>query len=165
MVRQVDVTDREQMVRLVSELRERCGDVHGIVHAAGVVAGPSFALLPDLTRAECEQQFQAKVQGLRLLTELFADIPLDFALAASSVATTCASSTPTASQLLRIAEKLCDLCTRSMRTVRSGCLRASAVRSRWKRSGVMVGGTECVGRPGHTQDRTPRSCRGGVSRH
>ena len=86
-VRRADVADREQMAQLATEMCERFGQVHGIVHAAGVVTGASFALLPDLARAECERQFRAKLRGLRLLAELFADESLDFVLTTSSLAT------------------------------------------------------------------------------
>jgi hypothetical protein len=46
-------TDRAQMIALATELRDRVGTINGIVHAAGVVAGPSFALLRDLRPADC----------------------------------------------------------------------------------------------------------------
>jgi acyl transferase domain-containing protein len=85
MVCRADVTDRGDMTSLSAQIRERFGPVNGIVHAAGIVSGPSFALLRDLRPADCAQQFHVRVAGLRLLAEVFAGDEPDFVIATSSL--------------------------------------------------------------------------------
>ncbi|MEK8051131.1 amino acid adenylation domain-containing protein [Ideonella sp. DXS22W] len=83
-----DVTDVAAMQVLAADLRQRYGAVHGVVHAAGVLAGASFAPFSQLTRAACEQQFGPKLRGAQVLADCFdADGGLDFFLPVSSIST------------------------------------------------------------------------------
>jgi acyl transferase domain-containing protein len=82
-----DVGDPRQVQRAVSEARARFGDIHGVIHAAGLLGPESFAPIQDLSRADCERLFAAKVRGLLALEEALAEPALDFWLLTSSLST------------------------------------------------------------------------------
>ncbi len=87
MIAAVDTADRDGMQKLIQSAKQRFGDIHGVIHAAGVVSGPSMDLLQNLDREKCELQFHPKVRGLLLLKELFDGDSLDFIMPISSVST------------------------------------------------------------------------------
>ncbi|HEY7170340.1 MAG TPA: SDR family NAD(P)-dependent oxidoreductase [Vicinamibacterales bacterium] len=75
-----DVANRDDMARIVRELQSN-GVLRGIVHAAGIVTPTPAA---ELTAADLDAAFRAKVDGAWLLHELTADLPLDFFVLFSS---------------------------------------------------------------------------------
>jgi acyl transferase domain-containing protein len=85
-VRAIDVADQAQMTALVRETEARFGRVDGVVHAAGVTHGGTFAPLAELDRAACEAQFAAKIAGVEALEAALAGRRLDFCVLASSLA-------------------------------------------------------------------------------
>ncbi len=85
MAEAVDVSDREAMERIVKQVEETLGSINGIVHAAGLVGGASFALSSDITIHQCRQQFAAKVTGVNNLAAIFSGRKLDFCLLTSSL--------------------------------------------------------------------------------
>jgi acyl transferase domain-containing protein/acyl carrier protein len=81
-----DVADRVQMQAVVEQAEKRFGKIQGVLHAAGIVKGPSFSALNRLQQQDCEQQFHAKINGVLVLDELFATRRPDFIIAMSSLA-------------------------------------------------------------------------------
>jgi acyl carrier protein len=70
---------------VLDQARSRFGDIHGVIHGAGTIAGESFFGV-DLTKPSgCELHFKPKVRGLLVLDRLFAGTPLDFVLLVSSL--------------------------------------------------------------------------------
>jgi acyl transferase domain-containing protein/acyl carrier protein len=81
---QADVADRTCMQAVRARIAERFGSdvVHGIVHAAGL-AGGGLMQLED--SAGDTRNLRAKVDGTRLLAELFGSAALDFMVLCSSL--------------------------------------------------------------------------------
>jgi acyl transferase domain-containing protein len=77
-----DVTDIASMRRVVHDARAQFGAIHGVVHAAGILAD---GLLAMKTRAEMEAMLAPKVRGALVLDDVFGDSPLDFFVAFSSI--------------------------------------------------------------------------------
>ena len=79
----VDVADRDALAALLRELGGSAPPLRGVVHAAGV---PGYADIEHLTRDEVYAVLRPKVHGAWTLHELTRDIPLDFFVAFSSIA-------------------------------------------------------------------------------
>ncbi|MGA9526404.1 MAG: type I polyketide synthase, partial [Myxococcaceae bacterium] len=88
MVASADVTNLDDMTRVVGEARSRFGKIHGVVHAAGVVAD---APLQAKTLAQVEEVFAPKVHGTEILDALFPPAELDFLVLFSSTSTVLAA--------------------------------------------------------------------------
>jgi acyl transferase domain-containing protein/acyl carrier protein len=82
LVLQADVTDLAQMQTVKTQIFERFGTLHGIIHAAGVAGGGMMQLK---TRAAAEQVLAPKVQGTLVLAEVFQELSLDFWVLCSSL--------------------------------------------------------------------------------
>lgn len=82
MVLRADVTDRAQMQAVKTQILERFGTLHGIIHAAGVAGGGMIQLK---SRAAVEPILAPKVQGTLVLASLFQESPLDFWVLCSSL--------------------------------------------------------------------------------
>jgi amino acid adenylation domain-containing protein len=80
---QADVAVREEMESAIARAKERFGTIHGVIHAAGVVAPTA---VPDALPEICELQFRPKVEGLAVLAEVLRAERLDFCLVTSSLA-------------------------------------------------------------------------------
>jgi acyl carrier protein len=65
--------------------RERFGEIHGIIHAAGLVGEQTVSAISEMGREECERLFRAKVYGPLVLERIFRDTELDFVLLVSSL--------------------------------------------------------------------------------
>jgi non-ribosomal peptide synthase protein (TIGR01720 family) len=78
-----DVASQEQMREVVTQAYERFGELHGVIHAAGIV---QEEFLGEVSRAKCEQCFRPKVQGLYVLEEILQGKELDFCVLMSSLA-------------------------------------------------------------------------------
>jgi NAD(P)-dependent dehydrogenase (short-subunit alcohol dehydrogenase family) len=82
MVASADVANRDQMEKVLRMARERFGEIHGVVHSAGVPAGGII----ELKTLEATSTILApKVQGTMVLDDLFADAELDFVVLCSSL--------------------------------------------------------------------------------
>ena len=77
-----DVANDEEMARAVVEAEQQFGEIHGVVHAAGV---PGGGVLERQTRSSLETVMAPKVIGTRILDKLFRDRQLDFLLLCSSL--------------------------------------------------------------------------------
>ncbi|MEC4816771.1 MAG: SDR family oxidoreductase, partial [Scytonema sp. PMC 1069.18] len=85
MYQAVDVTDVDGMHSLMENIRNRFGNLHGVIHAAGVQDNHTFKLLqktPDKVR----RVLAPKVQGTILLDNLTQNEPLKFFIVTSSAA-------------------------------------------------------------------------------
>jgi acyl transferase domain-containing protein len=78
----VDVTDCAGMRSLLTQVRQRFGAIHGVVHAAGVL---NDGLLQLRSRDEMLAVLAPKVRGALLLAEILRDEPLDFFVLCSSM--------------------------------------------------------------------------------
>ncbi|MGF1469581.1 MAG: beta-ketoacyl synthase N-terminal-like domain-containing protein [Sandaracinaceae bacterium] len=84
MVASADVTNPEEMAEVVEAARARFGRIRGVLHAAGTVDDDLIALK---TQESVEDVFTPKIQGTRVLADLFADDELDFLVLFSSTST------------------------------------------------------------------------------
>ena len=80
-----DVANLAQMKEAVAQAQQQFGQLHGVIHAAGIVGGKSFDAIAQLNKTNCEQQFQSKVYGLLVLEEILQGKKLDFCLLMSSL--------------------------------------------------------------------------------
>jgi len=84
MIVSADVADQAAVTEAINQVEQRFGQVHGVIHGAGV---PGGGLLERRGRDEAARVFAAKVRGTLVLDECFADRPeLDFLLLFSSEA-------------------------------------------------------------------------------
>jgi len=83
-VQRADVSDFDQMRRVIDETERAFGTLHGVIHGAGKVHGALRALegIDDQTRRE---HFLPKVQGTQVLDRVLAGRQLDFCLLMSSL--------------------------------------------------------------------------------
>ncbi|MEW6742821.1 MAG: SDR family NAD(P)-dependent oxidoreductase [Planctomycetota bacterium] len=86
MVRGADVADAEEMRSVIEEVQQRFGALNGVIHAAGVVRGRSFAPLQELHRDACEEQFKPKLGGVLALEKALEGRSIDFCMLVSSLA-------------------------------------------------------------------------------
>lgn len=84
MVAGADVASEEQMRKVVSQTLKRYGDIHGVIHAAGIAGEKAVKMIPEVTRDDCEAQFRSKVYGLYALEKVLGDRRLDTRLLFSS---------------------------------------------------------------------------------
>ncbi|PLZ17189.1 SDR family NAD(P)-dependent oxidoreductase [Fischerella thermalis] len=77
-----DVTNYEQMQSAVAQSLENFGEIHGVIHAAGV-AGSGIVQLKTLEIVN--SVFAPKLQGTLVLNEVLQDINLDFLVLCSSL--------------------------------------------------------------------------------
>ncbi|MCB9592019.1 MAG: SDR family NAD(P)-dependent oxidoreductase [Sandaracinaceae bacterium] len=85
MVATADVTNVLELRDAVAAARERFGDVHGVLHTAGVIDDELIALK---TQQSVEDVFTPKIQGTLVLQDVFEDQPpLDFLVLFSSTST------------------------------------------------------------------------------
>jgi acyl transferase domain-containing protein/acyl carrier protein len=79
-----DVADESQMRSIMAQLYERFGELHGVIHAAGIAGEKTVKLIPDVDPAGCEIHFQGKVYGSYILERVLHNKELDFCLLFSS---------------------------------------------------------------------------------
>ncbi|MCA1592426.1 MAG: SDR family NAD(P)-dependent oxidoreductase, partial [Acidobacteria bacterium] len=85
LVLSADVASYDQMQNVLMRTDERFGDLHGVIHAAGLVTEDAFQPVRQIDRATCARHFQPKVHGLLVLDKVLSDRKLDFCLLTSSV--------------------------------------------------------------------------------
>lgn len=81
LVLQADVADYQSLESAVTRARERFGEIHGVVHAAGVIEDSSSLVK---TSVESERVFAGKVRGAYNLERLFSGAALDLVILFSS---------------------------------------------------------------------------------
>ena len=81
LVLRADVSDPVQMRSVVGRIRQRFGDIHGVIHAAGIAGGGTIQFKG---REDAEREFAARIDGSLVLEDVLADSPLDFFVLCSS---------------------------------------------------------------------------------
>ncbi len=79
----LDVRDASAVGAALANVRRQWGPIHGVIHAAGILADK---LIADLTSEQFEVVFSTKVDGLRVLLDVTAQDPLAVLCMFSSVA-------------------------------------------------------------------------------
>ena len=83
-IERADVADGDGLERLVGRVESSFGSVDGVIHAAGVVGERAAVPFLSLDRRHFDEQFQAKVRGLRALARVFEGRSLRFLMVTSS---------------------------------------------------------------------------------
>jgi amino acid adenylation domain-containing protein len=78
-----DVSSREDVKRLVGEVKAHFGEINGVIHSAGVLKD---SLIRNKTQEEMSAVFASKIYGTLHLDALTKDEPLDFFVTFSSLA-------------------------------------------------------------------------------
>ena len=76
-----DIAHEEQMRAVMSQASKRFGQIHGVIHAAGIGGG---GLIQFQTPEKVASVFASKVKGTQVLDILFKDVQLDFLVLCSS---------------------------------------------------------------------------------
>jgi len=79
-----DSADEKQMQEVVSQAVKHFGQVNGIIHTAGLV--DYYGVIQNRTREMTENILAPKVKGTVILDQLTRDMPLDFFVICSSIA-------------------------------------------------------------------------------
>lgn len=77
-----DVANEEQMRGAIAQTLATFGQLHGVVHAAGV---PGIGMMQLKTREHIEGVFTPKVRGTIILDRVLADVPVEFIVLFSSI--------------------------------------------------------------------------------
>ncbi len=77
-----DAADARAMAAAVAAGRERFGEIHGVIHMAGI---PGEGIVQLKNREMADPVIAPKVRGTRILADLFADHELDFFAMSSSI--------------------------------------------------------------------------------
>jgi acyl transferase domain-containing protein/acyl carrier protein len=77
-----DVTDSKEIAEALRIARQRFGDIHGVIHAAGLIED---APLQIKTRESAARVLAPKIQGTLVLQQALGDSKLDFQLLFSSI--------------------------------------------------------------------------------
>jgi len=80
-----DVANQQQMQEAIVQAEKQFGSVHGVIHAAGILTENASRSIEKTGKAEAEQQFLPKVQGLLVLEKVLHSRELDFCLLMSSL--------------------------------------------------------------------------------
>ena len=84
-IEEVDVASMDQMRAMMERVDRRFGEVHGVVHAAGVTgASAVFNMLPEADLEQAAALSRPKAGGAHVLSKLLAGRPTDFCLMISS---------------------------------------------------------------------------------
>ncbi|MEA5516071.1 type I polyketide synthase [Nodularia sp. UHCC 0506] len=78
-----DVANESQMQTAIAIATERFGNIHGVIHAAGIV-DDAYHIIQETSQIQTQSQFHPKVYGLFILEKLLAGKQLDFCLLTSS---------------------------------------------------------------------------------
>lgn len=82
LVIQGDIANLEQMKEAIASAKQKFGQIHGAIHAAG---NPGGGIIGRKTREEAEKVLSPKVKGTLVLDTLLKDEPLDFLILISSL--------------------------------------------------------------------------------
>jgi iturin family lipopeptide synthetase A len=82
LILQADITNEEQMKEAIEEVKKRFGEIHGVLHLAGIADG---AIIHRRTRELSESILAPKVKGTLILESLLKEMNLDFFILFSSI--------------------------------------------------------------------------------
>lgn len=86
LVLSANVSSRQQMQAALEQTLAHFGDLHGVIHAAGISQEAAFRPVQESGRELCEWHFEPKVSGTYVLEEVLAGRRYDFCLLCSSLA-------------------------------------------------------------------------------
>ncbi|HSP78622.1 MAG TPA: SDR family NAD(P)-dependent oxidoreductase, partial [Myxococcaceae bacterium] len=86
LVLRADVSRPEELEAVLQRTQAHFGALHGVVHAAGSIGPDTHVPVLEADVARCDEQFQAKVRGLRVLGRALEGRELDFVVLQSSLA-------------------------------------------------------------------------------
>lgn len=78
-----DVSDPEHMQQAIALVEEKFGTINGVIHAAAITN--AFATIQQISKEDCKQQFQPKIQGLLVLEKILQNKNIDFCILLSSL--------------------------------------------------------------------------------
>ncbi|WP_278248406.1 polyketide synthase [Niastella populi] len=81
-----NISDFASMKQVVESAEIKFGEINGVIHTAAIVGREAFVGVNFLSVAECEKQFDPKMNGIQVIEELFRNRELDFCLFTSSLA-------------------------------------------------------------------------------
>lgn len=81
---QGDVGNEEQMSSIITQIYERFGTIHGVIHAAATTRGDSISPIKNIDEAASNAQFRPKVYGAYVLRKVLQGKELDFCVFLSS---------------------------------------------------------------------------------
>jgi len=81
-----NVSDLVSMTEAFAAIEAHFGELHGVIHAAGVIGMDAFEEITNASGSICERQFVAKAQGLLVLEQVMEGRQLDFCCLVSSLA-------------------------------------------------------------------------------
>ena len=81
-IAQGDVSSRDDVARVIADIRKTDSPLRGVIHAAGIVRSVPVA---GLSADDIDQVLRAKTIGTELLLDAVGDLPLDFLVFFSSV--------------------------------------------------------------------------------
>ncbi len=79
------INNIEEVQDAIEQGKSVFGDIHGVIHTAGIIKGKSLRSINFLKVEDCEKQFEPKVIGIEVLAEIFKDEALDFCVFSSSL--------------------------------------------------------------------------------
>ncbi len=82
---EANAADPAEMKKIVAECEAAWGKINGVIHAAGITGAELSRTISHITPEECYEQFEPKINGTRVLYDLFKDYGLDFMLLMSSL--------------------------------------------------------------------------------
>jgi acyl transferase domain-containing protein/acyl carrier protein len=80
-----DVSDSEQMKRVIAHVQDQMGSINGVIHAAGELHTNSFQTIQFIDNETTDKHVSSKVAGAFVLAESLQNIELDFCLLMSSL--------------------------------------------------------------------------------
>jgi acyl transferase domain-containing protein len=80
-----DVSNPEDLKRVLDRTHRKFGQINGVFHAAAELQATNLKPMAQLTLSDCESQFRAKMEGVKALAEALADEGLDFLFLFSSL--------------------------------------------------------------------------------
>jgi acyl transferase domain-containing protein/acyl carrier protein len=80
-----DVASEDQLQEVMQQIDSHFGELHGVIHAAGIADPRAHAIVREMKRDDCELHFQPKVYGLLNLERALGERQLDFCLLYSSI--------------------------------------------------------------------------------
>lgn len=86
LVFQADSAEKAEMQQVLEKVNSKFGKINGLIHAAGLVGEQAMKSLQELSETDIDAQFKAKARGAEVLGELLREMPLDFAILQSSLA-------------------------------------------------------------------------------
>ncbi|MFN6562985.1 MAG: SDR family oxidoreductase [Nostoc sp. ChiSLP01] len=78
-----DVANEQQMQKAIELAKERFGEIHGVIHTAGI-NDDAYYTIEESSKAQSQAQFSPKVYGLFVLEKVLQGQKLDFCLFTSS---------------------------------------------------------------------------------